>query len=113
MSKIGENTFRKLITIRTCDIEAQSEYNRTVKHANIVQTQLWLNEIIESEQAISLKDIKINGNDLIKLGIPVGKEIGLTLKEILQLVIDEKLENNKEDIIEYIQKKGGKLSKNG
>ena len=43
----------------------------------------------------------------------MGKEIGLTLKEILQLVIDEKLDNNKEDIIEYIQKKGGKLSKNG
>ena len=113
LSKIGEDTFRKLITIRTCDIEAQSEYNRTVKHANIVQTQLWLDEIIESEQAISLKDIKVNGNDLIKLGIPVGKEIGLMLKEILQLVIDEKLDNNKEDIIEYIQKKGGKLSKNG
>lgn len=37
----------------------------------------------------------MNGNDLINMGITEGKMIGSTLKLLLSLVIDEKVENTR------------------
>ena len=62
-----------------------------------------LNGIIEQSQAFSIKDLAINGNDLIALGIEKGKNIGLLLNNLLQLVIDEKIENTKESLLEYVK----------
>lgn len=104
-AKIGEELFERLIVIRHCDIDAQSDYNKTVKQANIVQTQIWLDEIIKSGQALSLKDLAITGSDIIELGVPAGKQVGILLKDILNQVVEDKLENSKESLIGYISKK--------
>jgi len=45
------------------------------------------NAIIKNEDCISLKELKINGNDLKKLGITDGKEIGDKLKFLLDEVL--------------------------
>lgn len=56
---------------------------------------------IESEnQCFKLKDLAINGNDLIKeLGLKPGKQIGLILNALLDEVIDETTKNEKESLI--------------
>jgi len=59
--------------------------------------------ILKEKQCYCLKDLAINGNDLKKLGYK-GKDIGNTLKDILERVIQEKLENNYYEIIEYLKK---------
>ncbi len=59
--------------------------------------------IINSNQCFKLKDLAINGKDLIKLGYS-GSEIGKILNTILQLVISENLKNNKNDLLAYISK---------
>ena len=43
----------------------------------------------------------INGNDLIKIGYEQGVELGKTLKDIVDLVIEEHLNNDKEELLEY------------
>lgn len=67
-----------------------------------------LKEIKENEEALQIKDLAINGRDLIALGYE-GKEIGLLLNEVLNLVLNDKLENKKEDILNYLKKSGGKI----
>ena len=44
----------------------------------------------------SLSQLSVNGEDLIRLGYPEGKGIGKALNRLLQLVLDETLENQKE-----------------
>lgn len=61
------------------------------------------NDIIKTNSCLKIKDLKVNGNDLMSLGF-VGKEIGDTLKELLEKVLDEKLNNNYDELIEYIKK---------
>jgi len=56
-------------------------------------------EILDEENCFSLKDLKISGNDLIQLGVEKGPNIGIILSELLNLVIDEKLENDKEKLL--------------
>ena len=60
------------------------------------------NLIIEEDSAFSLKQLAINGLDVISLGFS-GKDIGKILNEVLDAVIEEKVENNKESLIEYIK----------
>ena len=50
-----------------------------------------------------IKDLKINGNDLILLGIS-GNKIGDILDSLLDLVIEEKLENSKQVLIDFVKR---------
>ncbi len=58
-----------------------------------------IQKIISSGEPIFLKDLAINGKDLIKIGIK-GEEIGKTLKHLLNLVHIDKTLNTKEKLIE-------------
>ena len=62
-----------------------------------------LNEILEEEQAFSLKDLKINGNDLRELGIAPGPTIGFILKNLFDDVINERILNDKEILLSKSQ----------
>lgn len=61
-----------------------------------------ISDIIEKCECFKICDLKINGYDLLSLGFD-GKKIGAILDNILSLVIDEKLPNNKENLILYIK----------
>ena len=67
------------------------------------QSEAILDEIIENGECYLLKDLKIDGNDIRDSGITAGKKIGEILNEVLMLVIEEKLENNKEACSNYIK----------
>lgn len=47
---------------------------------------------------ISLKDLEINGSDLIEIGY-IGKEIGIMLNELLDMVIDNPNCNDKDYLL--------------
>ena len=47
-------------------------------------------EVIKEKDCFTLKQLDINGHDLIKTGITDGKQIGNILDKLLGMVIDEK-----------------------
>ncbi|MEG2930119.1 MAG: hypothetical protein RR846_11345, partial [Oscillospiraceae bacterium] len=61
-----------------------------------------LKNILETKQCFTVKDLDIKGNDLIALGINQGKDIGITLNNLLNLVIEEKIENTREELIKVL-----------
>ncbi|NSJ92690.1 polynucleotide adenylyltransferase, partial [Coprococcus sp. MSK.21.13] len=60
--------------------------------------------ILKEEECFTLKDLAINGNDLINLGYKNGKSIGKTLNMLLELVLENPELNKKEELIKYIKK---------
>ena len=58
-----------------------------------------IKEIQSKETALSLKDLAVNGKDLIKAGIPAGKKLGLILNELFQCVLDDPNMNEKERLL--------------
>ena len=58
-----------------------------------------IQEVSAKETALSLKDLAVNGNDLIKNGIPAGKKLGLILNELFQCVLDDPEMNEKEKLL--------------
>ncbi len=101
MSQIGKNLIYDLIEIKRCDNSAQNpKYYRGDDFYE--ETYTIIDEIIENNECFSVKDLKINGNDLINMGYE-GKQIGKILNTVLEKVIGDKLNNKKNEIKEYVK----------
>ena len=57
-----------------------------------------MRNIRESDACLSLKTLKIRGDDLIDMGMKPGKELGAILDGLLELVIDGELPNDAETL---------------
>ena len=66
------------------------------------EIQKEISDILENGECFRLCDLEISGADLLSLGFE-GKQIGATLEEILNLVIEEILPNNKENLISFVK----------
>ena len=69
-------------------------------------------KILEEKQAFSLKDLAINGRDLIDIGITPGKTIGIILGELLETVLDDPARNSRETLLEITHRMKEKYSPN-
>lgn len=98
LNRIGERQFERLLEVMKCDIKAQnSEYISRLEE--IDKMEVLFKEIIASNQCFNLKQLEIGGNDLINIGIAKGKLIGQTLNSLLEMVINNELENDKEQLL--------------
>ena len=95
MNRLGKDMFLDLLKVKRADNLAQNpEYcwlDKLQRFEEIAK------EIIE-ENCFNLSSLSINGKDLITLGFK-GKEIGETLNALLIEVIEEKIPNEKDDLI--------------
>ena len=55
--------------------------------------------IIAQNACLKISDLAVNGEDLKNVGIAPGKEMGLILKKLLSLVLDQKCQNDKEELL--------------
>lgn len=91
---------RTLLTIKKSDRGALSESYRDISEGT-ERTLLWLKEIEENNECCNIRDLTITGNDLLNAGFK-GEEIGEALNRALDLVIKEKIPNNKTDLLTYL-----------
>ena len=66
-----------------------------------------IREVEEKVPAFCVKDLHINGNDIMKhLGLKKGNKIvGDILQEIFKMVIDNKLENSADELLDFLNRK--------
>ena len=81
--------------IRYADANAQSSYRREEKLKLIADYENKLKEVLARGDCFSLKDLQLNGQDLLSAGFPAGKEMGRVLGVLLNEVIDGRLANKK------------------
>ena len=61
--------------------------------------------ITERKECVNLKMLKVNGKDLIGLGIKPGVNIGIILNELLEHVLANPEDNNKEHLLSMVKEK--------
>lgn len=91
---------RTLLVIKKSDRGALSESYRDISEGT-AQTLKWLEEIEINNECCTISQLAVNGNDLEKNGLK-GEEIGTTLNNLLDAVIENKVENTKADLLTYI-----------
>ena len=101
LNKFGETQFLNLVYLQAVDKLAQRfDPNQHVRqHTRIARFFFMIREINRQEDCFKLKDLAVNGNDLINIGFVAGKSLGAALNQLLELVMDEKIENNKEKLL--------------
>ena len=103
LSRYGEETVRQLLKVKRADNLAQAEAFRG-RQAMIDQWEALLDEVLASESCFSLKQLAVKGGDLAALGL-YGPAIGRALQTLLECVMDEKLPNDREILLEYAKEK--------
>lgn len=108
LAKIGEGRVKKLFKIFRADIMAQSDYEKQKKLALVDLAEKDFNDIIEKEQCFNLKQLAVNGNDIIAIGVKDGRKIGDTLIKLLNIVVEDEVENDRIQLLEKAKELNGK-----
>lgn len=98
LKRVGVDTVEDLFSLRRADacgtngagpdLISEREFSRRI-HA-----------VLEQQAALSVKDLKIGGRDLMAAGIPAGPVLGTLLEELLDTVLDDPSLNEKERLLE-------------
>jgi len=98
---VGEDIIEDLLEVQEADMRGQNpEFlrDRLEKHKQVKKIY---NEIIEQQECCSIKDLAVNGNDLMEIGFKRGREIGTALEKLLDYVMEYPEMNTKEQLLEY------------
>ena len=109
MNKIGVELFPWFLEVRRADVLAQSMYKRDEKLENIKQWRIIYENVLQKNQCVSLKELKLNGSDLIKMGLKPGPNLG----RILGILLDEVIEEPEKNSEEYLQKRALQIENEG
>ena len=100
LSRLGDGTVEQLLLFQEADMSSKGT-GKPTEAAQFLQLRSLIDDIREENACLSLKDLAINGHDLMALGIR-GKGIGQTLNSLLEMVMDEQLPNEKDALLYYI-----------
>lgn len=103
MRQIGPEQYFRFLEVRAGDIQAQSPElvdNRMEKVAKLRQIG---QEILAEKQCISLRDLAVNGHDLIAVGMKPGPGMGRVLNALLDRVIEDPTLNKKETLLKLCE----------
>lgn len=102
--KVGPEYVDDLIDLRLADM--YGKYNSPVRLHDSAACDLLIefkdrvDKVLEQKSALSLKDLAVNGKDLMELGIPAGKQLGIILNELFNAVLEDPEMNEKEKLLE-------------
>lgn len=100
LSEIGDCQFERLMQLREADIKAQNPEFALERLEEVKQLHVLKNQIMEEQNCISLKNLAVNGRDLILLGYTPGPEIGQVLHTLLDIVLEDPEKNTRETLCE-------------
>ncbi len=99
MSEYPDEIIEKLQILQEADILAHSPLGlKRLEH--LEELKKIGAELRSSEAVFDIKDLEIDGNDIIGLGAPKGPEIGRILGFVFENYLEEKCPNKREDLLE-------------
>lgn len=97
IAKVGTENIDELLQLRLADIKGLKKDCGDI--SQLLEFQARIEKINADDACFTVQSLKINGNDLIEIGVPKGKIIGNILNELLQSVLDDPKENNRESLL--------------
>lgn len=104
LKNVGKELIFDLFKLERADIlgtvgDIQKELQK------IEQKEIEIKKLIDKDAATSVKDLAIDGYDLMKMGIEPGKEMGRILNSLLEVVLDSPDKNSKELLIQEVKER--------
>ena len=104
VGRLGWDTIEKLLLLQEADMGSKGT-GKPAEMAQFAAIREILEEIRAENACLGLKDLAVNGHDLMALGYS-GRDIGLRLNMLLEKVLDEQLPNDKEALLRAVNDNG-------
>ena len=103
-SRMGKELFPLILEVKAADLAAQSDYQRTEKREWLERLRGLYEEIEREGDCLTIKDLAVNGRDLIQAGITPGPQLGLALQQLLEIVLEDPEKNTREYLLSSLPK---------
>ncbi len=100
LSRLGSDTMEALLQLQQADMGSKGT-GREGDGPPVEEIRRLVGEIQAENACLRLKDLAVNGHDLMALGLS-GKAVGQALNHLLALVLDEVLPNERTALLEYV-----------
>jgi tRNA nucleotidyltransferase (CCA-adding enzyme) len=106
---IGKEYMELLFEVNRADTSAKNPRHTKEKFERLATARKLYREIVEREECVSQKDLKINGKDLISLGMKPGRELGKLLDSLLSEVLENPSLNRHETLLALAEERIKKI----
>ena len=101
MRRVGVENLEDLFALRAADTKAME---REIEDAYLEELKSRIQKIIDEEQALHIKDLKVDGKDVMEiLKIKPGPKVGEVLNALLEKVLDDPKLNERETLLKLIK----------
>ena len=104
LNRVGDDIFLEFIQVQIADVMAKNPTVIPMKLNALYKKKVLFDHIIEEGQCFRVSGLKINGRDLMNMGINQGPIIGHILERLTEMVIDDQRLNTKENLRELALK---------
>ena len=104
MHRLGPDLMELLFELQRADSLAEPGDVQEHRLVNLAKTEDLYREVTTRGDCVSLKQLALNGKDLIALGAEPGKELGILLEKLLEDVLNAPEKNTKEYLSEHVKK---------
>lgn len=104
LGKLGVERFTQLMDIRLADIQAHAEGTQESRIERRNALLSLMREVLDQEQCFQLRDLAINGRDVMSLGVPEGERVGALLRHTLNMVIEGNIDNDHDALMRYVER---------
>ena len=100
LSRLGEDGLRQLLRLQEADLYSKGH---DPEENPFPACHRLLEQLLQEDACLTIKDLAINGHDLLSIGYPPGKALGACLQTLLNEVLDEHLPNEKAPLLTAAQ----------
>ena len=98
VARVGEANLPDMLALRRADQLAMA--GQYFVSGGLLQLQKRLQRVLAADKALGLKDLAVNGDDLIQeLGLAPGPAVGTLLQALLEAVLDDPALNRREVLL--------------
>ncbi len=97
LSKLGEETLRDLLALQKADLGGKGTETDGDVYADV---EALLELLLQEQTCLSIRDLAVDGNDLMAIGFEAGPRLGACLEHLLLQVQQEVLPNEKAALLE-------------
>ena len=101
LAELGEGDLRRLLDVKRADNLAQAPACRAMQ-GEIDKAERILNQLLEENACVSLRQLAVNGRDLLALGLS-GPAVGAALQKLLDAVLEETLPNERAALLAAVR----------
>jgi tRNA nucleotidyltransferase (CCA-adding enzyme) len=103
IQKLGKENINDLFELKTADFISKPESGNT-KLFEISALRDRMIAIIDRKDPLNIRDLCVNGQDIMNLGIKEGREVGSILNDLLEKVLKDPRLNEKETLLTIARK---------